>query len=391
MPCEVDSQRPGGRAGRRILRDPVAGREHPDSPPRAFAGEDDGADVPGQLRERRHIGVEPRHVLDGCEPHERVTDAVVVEEHGKLGPLDPERRQELLLVLVRLRRGKRLAHPAEHDSRPLALEANGNDAPSGEEADLLELERPAEHERRPEHGMPGEVELAARGEDPDADVRLAPLVGRVDVDRLRQVELARKRLELLLRDVARVGEDREAVARQRRVREDVAEDVAEGAGHGVSKSARVPSLDHAIGLRFPPASRRIQSDEGRRPRCRWHDRPLARSGPCDRARGHSGVPAAARPGPERGMARRRRDRSRRRSGRRSRTPTSSTTSSTRSVGPTSPSATAAAPATSPAPPPRQERARSSTSGGSATTRPTSPSTSAAGPRRHSCSRRAPSP
>ena len=48
---------------------------------------------------------------------------------------------------------------------------------------------------------------------------------------LREVQLARKRLKPLLGELARVGEDGEAVAGKRRVGEDVGEDVAEG-GHG---------------------------------------------------------------------------------------------------------------------------------------------------------------
>lgn len=56
--------------------------------------------------------------------------------------------------------------------------------------------------------------------------------------RLGEVHLARDLLELLLRDVARVREDRELVARERHVGEDVADDVAEG-GHGATPATAV--------------------------------------------------------------------------------------------------------------------------------------------------------
>ena len=51
---------------------------------------------------------------------------------------------------------------------------------------------------------------------------------RIDEDRLAELHLARERLELLLRDLARVGEDGDLVPRERHVGEDVGNDVAEG-------------------------------------------------------------------------------------------------------------------------------------------------------------------
>ena len=56
---------------------------------------------------------------------------------------------------------------------------------------------------------------------------MAALLGRVDVDRLGQVHLPGERLQGLLRDLPRVGEDGKAVALKRRVREDVGQHVAE--------------------------------------------------------------------------------------------------------------------------------------------------------------------
>ena len=74
--------------------------------------------------------------------------------------------------------------------------------------------------------MPGERQLERRREDPDPDVALGRR--RVDEDRLAELHLARERLELLLGDLARVGEDGDLVPGERHVGEDVGNDVTEG-------------------------------------------------------------------------------------------------------------------------------------------------------------------
>ena len=53
-------------------------------------------------------------------------------------------------------------------------------------------------------------------------------VGRVDEDGLAERHLLRERLKELVGDVACVGEHGELVARERRVGEDVGDDVAKG-------------------------------------------------------------------------------------------------------------------------------------------------------------------
>ena len=53
------------------------------------------------------------------------------------------------------------------------------------------------------------------------------VVRRIDERRLGEVHLPREPLELVLGNPARVGEDRELVAGERLIREDVADDVAE--------------------------------------------------------------------------------------------------------------------------------------------------------------------
>ena len=61
--------------------------------------------------------------------------------------------------------------------------------------------------------MPGERELARGREDPHPHVPVG--LGRVDEHRLGEVHLPREPLQLRLRDLPRVGEDGELVARER--------------------------------------------------------------------------------------------------------------------------------------------------------------------------------
>jgi hypothetical protein len=63
-------------------------------------------------------------------------------------------------------------------------------------------------------------------------------LGLVDEDGLRVVHLARDRLQPVLGNLARVGEDGDLVALERRVREDIGDDVAEAA-HGSSVQTRL--------------------------------------------------------------------------------------------------------------------------------------------------------
>ena len=114
---------------------------------------------------------------------------------------------------------------------PSRSSLTGIDARAGLEPDLAELERRGEDERRTERRVAGERELGRRGEDPDP--RVTALLRRQHEHGLGEVDLARERLEQLLGDLARVGEDGELVARERRVGEDVGDDVAK-VGHGLS-------------------------------------------------------------------------------------------------------------------------------------------------------------
>ncbi len=81
------------------------------------------------------------------------------------------------------------------------------------DSDLDELQRPGEHERSAERGMPGERELGRRREDAHEDVPVR--LRRVHERRLGVVHLPRERLQLLLGDPARVGEDGELIAGER--------------------------------------------------------------------------------------------------------------------------------------------------------------------------------
>src|SRR5919201_1799920 len=161
-----------------------------------------------------------------AEADSAVVDAVVVGLDRQLGALHPERGQQRRLVREGLPRRHRLLHPAEDDPVAVPLERYRHYAGTRLEPDLRQLERRREDERRPERRVPRERQLGARGEDPDPSV--AALLRLEDEDRLAEVHLARERLEHLLRNLARVGEDRERVPGQRAVGEDVREDVAEG-------------------------------------------------------------------------------------------------------------------------------------------------------------------
>ena len=100
----------------------------------------------------------------------------------------------------------------EHDPRALARER-----------DLADRRQ---HVRRAHRRVAGEWQLGAGGEDPHAPgVRL--IGRRVDERRLRKVELACDVLQPVLGDAAGVGEDRERIAAERLIGEDVGGQVAE--------------------------------------------------------------------------------------------------------------------------------------------------------------------
>ena len=119
--------------------------------------------------------------------------------------------------------------------------------------------------------MAGERQLVARGEDPDPGVPTG--LGRQDEDGLREPDLERQRLHPLGIEPPRVGEHRELVALQRRVREDVGEDVAE-ARHAASLESHVGEepRDQAVEHGGPLETRQVcrvrhalESCVGRRP------------------------------------------------------------------------------------------------------------------------------
>src|SRR5579862_3572564 len=214
---------PGGsRSRRRILVHAEPRREHPQLP--APTGAREAADaVVGDLRDPSEIRAQRRHLLLRAERHERMLGPEVVLLDRQLR-LDAERLEQLVRAREQLERRHGLPHPTEDDPRAVALETHGNDSRPRLEADLVELERPGEDERRAEDRVAGERELRGGREDPELDVTV-PL-RRIDEGRLGEVDLARERLELLLGDLAGVGEDRELVPGERDVGEDVGDDVA---------------------------------------------------------------------------------------------------------------------------------------------------------------------
>ena len=225
VPREMERDRPGGRAGRRDPRERRApGRRRAPSTrrrrarctrcrtataPRARRSRDEAPQPPPATRARRRRAAAPG---GRARPASTAVDA--------------EQREQRVGVRVRLVGERRLRHPAERDPRAVALEPHRHDSRAALEPDLLELERPGEDERRAEDRMPGERQLERRREDPDPDVPFGRR--RVDEDRLAELHLARERLQLLLGDLARVGEDGDLVPRERDVGEDVGNDVAEG-------------------------------------------------------------------------------------------------------------------------------------------------------------------
>ena len=234
MPGKVARERARRGAGRGILGNAHPGREHAGLPARARAREAVEAER-GKVRERREIGAERR---DGVLARKRdvdVLDTVVVDLDGELRALDAEGGEELALSRKRLDRRDVLRHPAEDDPGPFALERDRDDARLRLEPDLRELERAREHERGAEHGVSGERKLAQRREDPERGVAL-PAAG-VDEHRLGEVELARERLQVGLRDLRRVSEDRKLVPGERTLGEDVRDHEAV-ARHARSKPAR---------------------------------------------------------------------------------------------------------------------------------------------------------
>ena len=99
--------------------------------------------------------------------------------------------------------------------------------------------------------MPGKWELDVGREDADEDVAVG--LRRVDEDGLREAELLRERLQQLLGDAARVGEDGELVALERRRCKDVGDGVAE-AFHADNLLCREAAVGH---------QRRARDERGR--------------------------------------------------------------------------------------------------------------------------------
>ena len=118
---QVHRERPGGRAGRRVLGDAAARREHARAPLRAFAGEAVGAEQPRKLEERADVRPQRRQLLHRAEPDVDELRAVVVVLDRQLRPLEPQRREQRLGLAVRLPLRQRLEHLARRRSgRPPA-------------------------------------------------------------------------------------------------------------------------------------------------------------------------------------------------------------------------------------------------------------------------------
>ncbi len=94
--------------------------------------------------------------------------------------------------------------------------------------------------------MPREGELEVRRED--ANPRVAAALGREHEHRLAEPDLERERLHRLVVEPARVGEDRELVPGERRIREHVGDDVAQ------ARHDAPPARAQSAGTSDPPSS-----------------------------------------------------------------------------------------------------------------------------------------
>ena len=125
-----------------------------------------------------------------------MSDAEVVELDGQLRPLDPERREQLVLRLEVLHRGDRLLHPPEDDVTGIvALQHDRNDALTGLELISGSCSGPARTKAVPRTGCPANGS-SEEGEDPDP--RVPVRLRGVDEHGLRVVHLLREPLKLLL-------------------------------------------------------------------------------------------------------------------------------------------------------------------------------------------------
>jgi hypothetical protein len=135
---KVECERPGGRAGGRILRDAEPRPEHAGLPARAVAGEAVDPDRPEPL-ERPEVRADGGHGLAGAERDIDVADAVVVALHGQNRLDAAERCEQLVHPLEPGDRRRRLAHATERDARALALQLDRHRAAPRLELDLHEL------------------------------------------------------------------------------------------------------------------------------------------------------------------------------------------------------------------------------------------------------------
>ena len=238
--------------------EPVAGSSGTPAPgtntrffqPTALAREAVDAGV-GDLRDCAEIGIECGDLLGRVELDVDVLRAEVVQLDRQPRAFDAERGEELVGPREGLPGRNRLLHPAEDDPGALALELDGHDAGSGLEPDHDLLERQAEHERGCR--APDGLRTAARSPGVKMRIRTSAssaCAGSTNTVSAKAISFASACIVSRV-EVARVGEDRELVPGQRRVGEDVGDDVAELA-HG-------PTLDdRATGSRRPLSRRALR-------------------------------------------------------------------------------------------------------------------------------------
>ena len=159
---EVDGERPGRRPGRRILGDAERGREHARLPARRPSRAKQSR-RPRRPAERAEVGLERGDLPRASRARRRRSRG----RGRRSRPAGPSARRRAPRAARRRARtapmrGIGCSIQPKTIFGALALELDRDDAGAGLEPEHDLLQRPAEHERRPERRMAGERQLGRR-------------------------------------------------------------------------------------------------------------------------------------------------------------------------------------------------------------------------------------